>query len=173
MNNRKYSEEELLGMDENADIAITTMTIAGVGMGFAPVFLDVAALMVAMGAGVVAIGKCYDLQLTKDDAADLIRQFFKAAGLTFSMVFAGQKITASFLKSNPVTYLPTMVADAVMCGSIAFAVGGTSKRYFHRVAAGKKVSESEMKAWMNEGKKAGKDVASQYAREKAKEFKPS
>lgn len=170
---KKYTPEEMKIMEENADKAITTMTVGAVGIGFAPVFVDVTALMIGLGVGVVAIGKCYDLKLTKDDAGDLIKQFFKAAGLTYSMIFAGQKITTSLLKSNPVSYIPSMIADAAMCGSIAFAVGSTSKRYFQRLAEGKKVTASDMKKWMKEGKETGKDVAKNMAKDKAKEFEES
>ncbi len=168
---KRYTEESLLGMDKKANKAVMAMTGAGVGVGFAPVMVDVAVLMAAMGGGVVSIGTCYDMRLTKEDAAELIKEFFKAAGMTFSMVFAGQKITASFLKSNPVTYVPTMIADAAMCGTIAFAVGETSKKYFRRLASGKKVSNSDLKKWMAEGKKSGKSIAKEYAEQKAKDMK--
>ncbi len=167
---KRYTEESLLGMDKKANKAVMAMTGAGVGVGFVPVMVDVAVLMAAMGGGVVSIGTCYDMRLTKEDAAELIKEFFKAAGMTFSMVFAGQKITASILKSNPVTYVPTMIADAAMCGTIAFAVGETSKKYFRRLASGKTVSKNDMKKWMTEGKKNGKSIAKEYAEQQAKDI---
>lgn len=168
---KRYTEEALLDMDRKADTRILAMTGAGVGVGFAPVMLDVAVLMGTMGTGVVSIGACYGMGLTKEDAAELIKQFFKAAGMTFSMIFIGQKFTASLLKSNPVTYVPTMIADAVMCGTVAFAVGSTAKKYFRRLASGKKVSVYDLKKWMAEGKKNGKAVAKEYAEQKAKGLK--
>ena len=162
---KRYTEESLLGMDKKANKAVMAMTGAGVGVGFAPVMVDVAVLMAAMGGGVVSIGTCYDMRLTKEDAAELIKEFFKAAGMTFSMVFAGQKITASILKSSDV-----MIADAAMCGTIAFAVGETSKKYFRRLASGKTVSKNDMKKWMTEGKKNGKSIAKEYAEQQAKDI---
>lgn len=167
---KKYTADEILAMDKKADVAITTMTLAGVGIGFAPVIIDIAAFMAAMGTGVVAIGKCYYQELTKDDAGELIKKFFMAAGTTLAMVSVGQKLVTSVLKSNAVTYVPAMVADAVICGATAFAVGTTSKNYFHRRAEGKKASEKDIKKWMKEGKIEGKKVAKKMANEKKKEI---
>ena len=163
---KKYTKEEIKEMDKKADIAIKTMTVAGVGIGFAPIGIDVTAFMVAMGAGVVSIGKCYYQEITKDDAGELIKKFFMAAGTTLAMVSVGQKIATSILKSNAITYLPAMVADAVICGATAFAVGSTSKNYFHRRAEGKKATEEDIKKWMKEGKIQGKKVAKKIAEEK-------
>lgn len=162
-----YTESEMEAMNDAADKAILTMTLAGVGIGFAPVMLDIAMFMTEAGIGVVAVGKCYNMKLSKEDAGDLIRQFLRAAGLAYSMVFTCEKLGSSALKSNPVSYIPAMIADAVMCGSISFAIGSTSKRYFKKLAEGKKATDSEIKAWMKEGKKAGKEVAEKYAKEKA------
>lgn len=166
-----YSESEIKAMDDAADSSILTMTIVGVGIGFAPVMLDITMFMAEAGIGVVAIGKCYKMKLNKADAGDLIKQFFKAAGLAYSMVFTCEKLGSSALKSNPVSYIPAMIVDAVMCGSISFAIGSTSKRYFKKLAEGKKITDSDIKAWMKEGKKTGKKVAEKYAKEKAASIK--
>lgn len=133
-----YSEGEIKAMDDAADNSILAMTIVGVGIGFAPVMLDITVFMAEAGIGVVKIGKCYNMKLNKADAGDLIEHFFKAAGLAYSMVFTCEKFGSSALKSDPVSYIPTMTADAVMCGSISFAIGSTSKRYFKKLAEGKK-----------------------------------
>jgi len=164
---KKFTPEQLQEMDKKADLAISAMMAAAIGIGFAPVMMDMVTVSAAMGAGVVAISKCYDLQLTKDDAAELIKQFFKAAGTSYSIMFMGVKITNSLLKSNPVTYLPFMIADAVVCGAASFAVGTTAKNFFHRRAQGKKVTASEMKQWMKEGQEKGKALAKQSAKEQA------
>lgn len=166
-----YSQSEIEAMNGAADSAILAMTIAGVGIGFAPVMLDIAIFMTEAGIGVVTIGKCYNMKLSKEDAGDLIKQFFKAAGLAYSMVFTCEKLGTSALKSNPVSYIPAMIADAVMCGSISYAIGSTSKRYFRKLAEGKKATDSDIKAWMKEGKKTGKEVAKKYAEEKASSIK--
>lgn len=165
---KMYTETELVAMDSKADVAVKAMTVTGVGIGFAPVMIDIAALMAAMGAGVVAIGACYQMKVNKEDAGELIKQFFKAAGLTFSMVFAGQKIVGSLMKSNPATYLPFMITDAIVCGASAYAVGSTSQKYFRRRAQGKTASAAEIKQWMAEGKQQGKGFAKAQADQRAK-----
>lgn len=169
MSVKKYTEKQLKDMDDGADGALILMTEGAVVIGFLPVMVDIGVLMTAMGAGVVSIGKCYGCALTKGDAGELIKQFFKAAGMTFSFIFAGQKIVASLLKSNPATYLPTMIADATMCGATAYAVGSTAKKYFRHMAEGRKATAEDIKHWMEDGKKEGKSVAKQQAEDHAKE----
>ena len=168
---KKYTSKEIEEMGKKADKTVTTMTLTGVGIGFAPVGIDIAAFMTLMGTSVIAIGNCYGMEMNKEEAGELIKQFFKAAGLTLSMVTVGSKIIYSTMKSNPVTYLPFMVADAVICGTTAYAVGSTSKNYFQLRAQGKKASEEDIKRWMEEGKIQGKKVAKQAAKEKANEIK--
>ena len=167
---KQYTNEELLAMEKNADKAILAMTVTGVGIGFAPVGIDISALLLAMGTGVLAIGRNYGMSLSKEDAAELIKIFFKAAGTTFSIVTGGEKLAASLLKSNPVTYLTVMIIDGVMGGAAAFAVGYTSRRYFRMLAEGKKASKAEIGAWMREGKKQGKGIAKNLAEKKAGEL---
>lgn len=171
MSEKKYTKEEIEKMKEKADIAVLTMTTVGVGIGFVPVMFDIAALMTAMGGGVVTIGNCYGFTMNKEDAGELIKSFFKAAGMTFSFIFAGQKIASSLLKSNPVSYVPSMIADAVLCGSTAYAVGSTSEKYFRRRAEGKKATAEDIRRWMEEGKRDGKQISKKQADEKAKNFK--
>lgn len=167
---KTYSYEELQTMDRRADIAIKTMTTASIGVGFAPVFIDITALMAGIGVGVVAIGKCYAFELTKEEAGELVIQFFKTAGLIYTMIAAGQKLAASFLKSNPLTYLPTMISDAAMCGAVAFAIGNTSKHYFRHRAEGKIVDASDIRRWMKEGKAEGQSLARREAENRAQHY---
>ena len=168
---KKYTPEQIQEMDKKADLAVGTMMAAGVGIGLAPVLLDMVTVSAVMGAGVIAVSACYGQQLTKDDAAELIKQFFKAAGTSYSIMFMGVKITNSLLKSTPVTYLPFMIADAVVCGAASFAVGITAKNFFHRRAQGKKVTPEEMKQWMKEGNEQGKALAKKSAMEQMKKKK--
>ena len=52
--------------DQDADVAIKTMMAAVVGTAVVPAHVNWALTASAMGAGAVAIGKCYGVQLTKD-----------------------------------------------------------------------------------------------------------
>ncbi|MBE6633955.1 MAG: DUF697 domain-containing protein [Ruminococcaceae bacterium] len=171
MNEHKYTKEEIAKMRENAEIAVNTMTASGVAIGFAPVLIDVAALMAAMGVGVAAIAKCYGYSLNKEDAGELILRFFKAVGTTGACIAAGQKLITSLFKSNPVSYVPVMIADAVLCGSTAYAVGSTSEKYFRKCAEGKRVSNDEIRQWMKEGKERGKEISKKQAEQEAEKKK--
>lgn len=51
--------------DQDADVAIKTMMAAVVGTAVVPAHVNWALTASAMGAGAVAIGKCYGVQLTK------------------------------------------------------------------------------------------------------------
>ena len=97
----KYTEAELKEMDKKADIAVATMTAGGVATGLVPIVVDIPAFATALGVGVVALGKCYMYEITKEEAADLIRQFFKAASFSLAMAFVGTKITLSAFKITP------------------------------------------------------------------------
>ena len=165
----KYTEAELKEMDKKADIAVATMTAGGVATGLVPIVVDIPAFATALGVGVVALGKCYMYEITKEEAADLIRQFFKAASFSLAMAFVGTKITLSAFKITP--FAPVVyISDAVICGSIAFAVGQTAKNFLSRKAQGKTASPEEIKVWMEEGRKEGKKVARRIAEKKAKEL---
>ena len=171
MSERKYTKEEILKMKENADIAVMTMTTTGIGIGFVPVLIDVTALTAAMGVGVVAIAKCYGYKLSEEDAGELILNFLKAAGTTGICIAAGQKIIMSLLKSNPISYIPVMIADAVLCGSTAYAIGSTSEQYFRKRAEGKKATQEEIREWMKDGKSKGKEISKKQAEAEAEKKK--
>lgn len=53
--------------DQDADVAIKTMMAAVVGTAIVPAHVNWALTASAMGVGAVAIGKCYGVELTKDE----------------------------------------------------------------------------------------------------------
>ena len=61
--------------DQDADVAIKTMMAAVVGTAVVPAHVNWALTASAMGAGAVAIGKCYGVQLTKDEGWKFVKQF--------------------------------------------------------------------------------------------------
>ena len=70
------SKKSIYECDEQADVAIRTMVTAIVGGAVVPVHVNWALAASAMGAGVVAIGLIYDVQLTKEEGWKLVKQFF-------------------------------------------------------------------------------------------------
>ena len=60
--------------DQDADVAIKTMMAAVVGTAVVPAHVNWALTASAMGAGAVAIGKCYGVQLTKDEGWKFVKQ---------------------------------------------------------------------------------------------------
>jgi uncharacterized protein (DUF697 family) len=65
--------------EQKADRIIAGMASTGVMVAVIPLPLGVP-FMAAVATGAVAIGACYGIKLTKDEAWKLIREFFKAAG---------------------------------------------------------------------------------------------
>lgn len=69
--------------NEKADKAIKAMMATVVGTALVPAHVNWALTASAMGAGVVAIGLCYDIKLTKDEGWKLVKQFILSAGFWF------------------------------------------------------------------------------------------
>ena len=69
--------------DKNADIAIKAMIAATVGAAMIPAHVNWAFMATILGGGVVSIGLCYGVQLTKEEGWKLVQQFFVAAGTLF------------------------------------------------------------------------------------------
>lgn len=168
---RKYTDEEIKQMDSKAEDAIFYTTTVATGLGFVPIGFDLAVFAGTVGVGVVSVGKCYDFTISKGEAGELIKEFMKAAGLTYAFLTTGGKIITSLFKSNPVSYLPVAIADAALCGATAYALCSTAKEYFRRKAQGKQATREEIKRWMEEGKIKGRAIARKAAEEKAKEIK--
>lgn len=78
--------------DQDADVAIKTMMAAVVGTAVIPAHVNWALTASAMGAGAVAIGKCYGMQLTKDEGWKFVKQFVLSAGMWFLSMNVGSKI---------------------------------------------------------------------------------
>ena len=116
--------------DERADQAIKAMVTAVVGTAVIPAYVNWALTASALGAGVVAIGLCYGVQLTKDEAWKLVKQFFMAAGTWFIAMNFGSKFIAMILTSTGIGYGPAVALDATISATAAYAVGASAKEYF-------------------------------------------
>jgi uncharacterized protein (DUF697 family) len=115
--------------DERADRIIKGMASTGVAGAVIPLPLAIP-FMGAVGAGVVSIGRCYGVELTKDEAWKLVREFFKAAGMTYmAIAVSGQFITA-LAKATGFGYPVAVALDATQAAVIAYAIGAAAKAYF-------------------------------------------
>jgi uncharacterized protein (DUF697 family) len=115
--------------DERADRVIKGMASTGVAMGLAPLPLTIP-FMGAIGVGVVSIGRCYGVELTKDEAWKLIREFFKAAGMAYMAVLVGGQFIWALGKATGFGYPVAAALDATTAAVVAYAVGAASKAYF-------------------------------------------
>lgn len=122
--------------DQRADKAIKAMVASMVGMAAIPALVNWALVATAMASGVVAIGLCYDVKLTKDEAWKLVKQFFIAAGLTFMMVQGGTKIVAMILSSTGIGHFGAMAIDCTVSGAQGYAIGMGAREYFRRDSLG-------------------------------------
>ncbi len=123
--------------DEKADNAITAMVTGLVGGAIVPAHINWGIAAAAMGAGVIAIGKAYGFQLSKDDGWKLVKQFFLGAGFFWLAVNVGSKIFAAIAETTGIGYGAGVALDAAMSGAQAWAVGACAKEYFRREYQGK------------------------------------
>ena len=123
--------------DNQADTAIKTMVSACIAGAIAPAMINPIVVAGAMGAGVVSIGICYDVKVTKDEAWKLIKQFFLAAGTMFLMVNMGGKFLSIILSSSGIGYGGAVAMDAALSAAQAYAVGACAKQYFRQEFLGK------------------------------------
>ncbi|MCR5662089.1 MAG: DUF697 domain-containing protein [bacterium] len=130
--------------DRRADDVIAGMVSSMTAGALAPAAINWVIVMSAMGAGVMSIGSCYTIKISKEEAADLIKQFFLSAGLTWCMLNVGAKICAAVFEATGFAYAPVVVADAVLSASQAFAIGSCAKAYFRKKYQGGDITDAEL-----------------------------
>ncbi len=131
--------------NENAGKAIKTMMATVVGTALVPAYVNWALTASAIGAGVVAIGLCYGIKLTRDEGWKLVRQFVLSAGFWFLSMNVGTKILSALMESTGLGYGAGVVLDAATSAAFAWAIGSTAKEYFQREYLGKsKLSKDEL-----------------------------
>lgn len=113
--------------DQDADLAIKTMMAAVVGTAVVPAHVNWALTASAMGAGAVAIGKCYGVQLTKDEGWKFVKQFILSAGMWFLSMNVGSKILSMLIESTGIGYGVGMALDAATSAAFAWAIGSTQR----------------------------------------------
>lgn len=131
--------------NENADKAIAGMMATVVGTALVPAHVNWALTASAMGAGVVAIGICYDVKLSKDEGWKLVKQFIMSAGFWFLSMNVGSKIISALMQTTGIGYGVGVAIDAATSAAFAWAIGATAKEYFQRECLGKtKLSKDEL-----------------------------
>lgn len=131
--------------NEKADKAIKAMMATVVGTALVPAHVNWALTASAMGAGVVAIGLCYDIKLTKDEGWKLVKQFILSAGFWFLSMNIGSKLLSALMESTGLGYGAGVALDAATSAAFAWAIGATAKEYFQREYLGKsKLSKDEL-----------------------------
>lgn len=116
--------------DEKSDQAIIAMVTAVTGTAIIPAHVNWALTATAMGVGVVAIGNCYGVQVNKEEAWQLIKEFIRAAGFWYVGMAVGSKIVAAILSSTGIGHIGAIALDATISAAIAYATGACAKVYF-------------------------------------------
>jgi hypothetical protein len=116
--------------DEQADAVIKAMVAGMVAAAVVPAQVNWALIVAGMGTGVIAIGQCYGVEMTKDEAWKLIKQFFIAAGFTFMGLTIGTKFFSAMLASTGIGYGAAVCLDIALGAPLAYAVGSCAKTYF-------------------------------------------
>jgi uncharacterized protein (DUF697 family) len=119
--------------DDCADKVIVGMVGGAVGAAVIPAHVNWAVFASAMGAGVIGIGRCFGVQLNKEEAWQLVKQFVYAAGFAFLGVAVGSKILAAILSSTGIGHVGAVALDAAISSALAYAIGESAKAYFKGV----------------------------------------
>jgi uncharacterized protein (DUF697 family) len=115
--------------DEKADKVIAGLLASAAAAAAIPLPLTVPFMAVVAG-GVVAIGSCYGVTLTKADAWKLIREFFKAAGFVWGAANVGGVVISWVLAVTGAGYPVAVTLDAATGMTVAYAIGHAAKHYF-------------------------------------------
>jgi uncharacterized protein (DUF697 family) len=115
--------------EEKADAVIAGLVSTAVAAAVIPVPLTVPFIGL-VASGVVAIGACYGVKLSKEEAWKLLREFFKAAGFTFMAINVGSVLLSAVMTVTGAGYVVGVALDAVQASAIAYAVGSAAKHYF-------------------------------------------
>jgi uncharacterized protein (DUF697 family) len=97
--------------------------------------------MGVVAGGVVVIGTCYGVQLKKGEAWMLIKEFFRAAGITFMALDVGWTFISAILNFTGLGYPAAVALDATQTIAISYAVGSAAKYYFSGQHSRKKLGE--------------------------------
>jgi len=151
------TSEELARCDENADRAIKVMIGSIVTGAVIPAAINWTVVAAAMGAGCVAIGKCYGFNLTRKNGWKLVKQFILGAGFMFLALNIGSKVIATIAQVTGIGYAAGVVLDGVISAAQAWAVGGCAKEYFRSQAQGKNASPDKLKEIFRQRFKQYKD----------------
>lgn len=143
--------------DEKADAIIKGLTATGIAAGAVPAPMLVP-FMAAVASGVVAIGACYGVQLTKDEAWKLIREFFKAAGFVYVSAVVGGHFITWILTVTGLGLPVAMALDAATAAVVAYAVCTAAKHYFKG-----QTSRREIRDVMRQAMAEARSVARQQA----------
>jgi uncharacterized protein (DUF697 family) len=147
--------EKLQGVksrDKAADKTIQTAIYTNAAMGVVPFGVNFALFVGTSAIMVMALGNNYGYTMNKEQAAALVKQMFMAAGFTFGGLVIGSKVGAEFLKVTGLGTLAGMALDAVLAGSVTYALGYTAKTYFEK---GCQLDKAEMGAIIRAKRKEG------------------
>ncbi len=123
------ADQKELTPDEQADNVINKM-IGAMASTALMQGISLPLVMGAMGTGVVAIGRCYGTELNRDEAWQLIKQFFHAAGLCYVGWILGGRILTMIIAATGAGYIAAVTIDATASASLGYAIGAASKAYF-------------------------------------------
>ena len=141
------------------DAVIWSAVLINAGLGFVPLGINVWTFMGINATMVVVLAGLYGQIMSKDAAAQLIKQIFAAVGWTWVASTLGLKFCAEVLKGAGVitmggTTVAGMAIDAALCGGITYALGYTVKVQLDK---NMKLSKSEIKNIFKEKFQEGKE----------------
>lgn len=157
------------GRDNKAEAIIWTNVLFNAGMGVVPLGINVWTFVGSNVTGIIALGHLYGFTTDRAQAGALIKQIFRAAGMTWVATVLGLKFFSEVLKGVGVFAMggPTVAGlalDAVLSGAVSYALGYTARAYFSRGCTLEKAEmRKEFRTRFDEGK--AKVAAARKAKE--------
>ena len=150
--------------DSQAEKIIWANVLVNAGMGVAPVGINVLTFVGANATMIIALGHVYGFTMDREQAGGLIRQILTSVGATWAIGVLSWKVLAEIIKVAGITTLGTasvvaMGLDAVLCGSLSYALGYTAMTYFKNGCKLDKVAmRNTFRSTFNEGQSKVKQV---------------
>ncbi|MFI5965288.1 DUF697 domain-containing protein [Streptomyces asoensis] len=142
-------QDAAIGLDDpdaQSRAVIFSAVAINTGMGAVPFGINVVSFISVDVAMVVLVGSIYGCHYTNEQAAQLIKQILGSVTLSTGAYFLVAKLFAESAKAGGAAVLPFYVMgmslDGLLCGSITYAIGFTSRTFFKREMD---LSKSEMR----------------------------
>ncbi len=160
------------GKEERAQSAIWAAVALSMGMGVVPFGINIGWFFAVSTGLILYLGELYGYTYTKEQAAALLREFFRSCGWSWGAYAFGMKFMAEVLKGAGIITMGGatpigMALDGALSGAITYAVGFTALKHFEQ---DEDLSTAEMRSEFRARFVEGKDRVRDLARQRGSEL---